>query len=75
MKERAERGKAKEDGFDEHEAIFLHGANVDFELVETCSRKFLILGQDQVLATNKWLVASLTVQKRLVVNSDGSPRS
>jgi hypothetical protein len=52
LKERAERGKVKEDRFDEHEAIFLNTAQTWIRLVETCWRKFLILGQDQVLATN-----------------------
>jgi hypothetical protein len=53
LKERAERGKVNEDRFDEHEAIFFNTAQTSIRLVETCWRKFLILGQDQVLATNR----------------------
>jgi hypothetical protein len=52
LKERTERSKAKEDRFDEHEAIFFDMAQTWIRLVETCWRKLLILGHDQVLATN-----------------------
>jgi hypothetical protein len=52
LKERAERGKAREDRFDQHEPILFNMAQTWIRLFETCWRKFLILGQDQVLATN-----------------------
>jgi hypothetical protein len=53
LKERAARGKAREDRFDQHEPILFNMAQTWIRLVETCWRKFLILGQDQVLATNR----------------------
>ena len=53
LKERAERGKVNEDRFDEYEATFFNMPQTWIRLLETCGRKFLILGQDEVLATNR----------------------
>jgi hypothetical protein len=50
--EHAERGKAGEDRFDEHKPILITMLSRRLGWARTFHRKVLILGQDQVLATN-----------------------
>jgi hypothetical protein len=68
LNERAERGKAREDRFDDHEPILFNMAQTWTRLVETCWRKSLILGQDQVLATN------VLAGRRAALEECGFPR-